>query len=159
MPITKAQFKRIAAVGVALLAAASALTGCGGYTLRGKVVQGTTSGFELVHEIDQRLKGPGIHNAEVMVRRDPRSLHPQLVGRDRSDSTGDFTISIDEFGAGWMEEQWLVQAGVTGYQNAEMEIKLPQKGSKWRLLITLAPGTFTPMNQPDELMQDYERFR
>jgi hypothetical protein len=145
--------------GAALVVLALSLTGCGGYALRGKVVQGPTSGFELVHEIDQRLKGPGIQNAEVMVRRDPQSLHPHLAGRDRTGANGDFAVPIGEFGAGWMEEQWLVQAAMSGYQNAELEMKLPAKGSKWRLLITLAPGSSTPLDQPDDVMGDYERFK
>src|SRR5262245_52305005 len=126
----------------------TALSGCG-YTLRGKVVEGTAPGVELVHEIDQRLQGPGIINAEVMVRRDPDSMHPHLAGRTRTSSGGGFSMSISEFGAGWMEEQWQVQAAMTGFQNTQAIMKLPAKGSKWRVLITLAPGQSTPLEQPN----------
>jgi hypothetical protein len=135
-----------------------ALTGCG-YKLQGKVVRGEQSGIELVHVIDQRLKQTGLSNVEVLVRRDPKSMNPTLAGKDRTNASGDFSIGIDEFGAGWMDEQWQVRAGMHGHQNAEAIMKLPGKGSKWRLLITLAPGTATPLEEPDEIIQDIERFK
>src|SRR5687767_12522427 len=62
---------------VLMLIASLALVGCGrGYKLQGKVIRGEASGIELVHsQTDPRLKGPGLANAEVMVRRDPNTLH------------------------------------------------------------------------------------
>jgi hypothetical protein len=136
-----------------------ALPGCSSYTLRGKVVQGDTNSIELVHEIDQRLKQPGLSNVETLVRRDSKQTKPaapELAGRVRTDATGDFWMPIDEYGAGWMQEQWLVQARLSGYQNASCKIKLPAKGSKWKLLITLAPGTSTPLIQPGEVIEEEE---
>ena len=144
-------------VAVALATLLSALPGCG-YTLRGKVVRGETSGIEMVHEMDQRLKGPGLANVDTLVRRDPQSASPQLVGRQRTDAGGNFSMPISEFGAGWMQEQWQVQARIGSYQNASSIMKLPAKGSKWRLLITLAPGTATPLETGDEVVEDLERF-
>jgi hypothetical protein len=145
-------------IGAMLVAMLGILPGCG-YTLRGKVVRGEISSIELVHQIDQRMKGPGIINAEVIVRRDPKSPHPEMVGRTRSGDSGNFAMHISEFGAGWMEEQWLVQAGLTGFQNAQQLTKLPASGGKWQLLITLAPGQSSPLDQPDEVMRDFERFK
>ena len=143
---------------VMLLCVTAWLCGCG-YTLRGKVVRGETSAVEIVHEIDPRYKVSGINGAEVIVRRDPKSINPEMVGRDRSGSEGEFTIRIGEFGAGWMEEEWLVQARLTGFQNASALTKFPEKGSKWRLLITLAPGTAAPLDAREEIQQDIEKFK
>ena len=145
--------KFFAALTIAIL-----MTGCG-YTLKGKVVRGDISSIELVHEIDQRFKGPGLSNAEVLVRRDPNSMNPTLAGSDRTDASGSFSISIKEFGAGWMDEQWQVRGGLPNHANAEALMKLPAKGSKWKLLITLAPGTSTPLSGPADYMQDYEQFK
>lgn len=148
------------AISFAVLAViVCALQGCGGYTLRGKVVAGSTSSIELIHEIDQRLKQPGLGNVETLVRRDPKQARPDaatLAGRVRTDAAGDFSMSIGEYGAGWMQEQWLVQARLAGYQNASEIMKLPAKGSRWKLLITLAPGTATPLELPpsEELVED-----
>ena len=137
---------------------ALAAGGCGGYGLYGKVVRGEVSDVELLYATDPRLDAQGIPNAEVLVHRDPDSLGRYVAGRDRTGTTGDFTILMDEFGAGWMQEEWLVQASKAGYQNAEMVMKLPAKSSKWRLLITLAPGAAAPV-EAEDLMEDLERFR
>ena len=145
-------------IGALTIISLSTLPGCG-YTLRGKVVRGETSSIEMVHEIDSRLKGPGIMNAEVMVRRDPKSPHPEMVGRTRTGDEGSFAMNISQFGAGWMEEQWLVQAGMTGFTNTQQMSKLPPSGGKWQLLITLAPGQSSPLDQPDQITQEIERYK
>lgn len=145
-------------IGLMMIACLGVASGCG-YSLRGKVVQGPVSGVEIVHETDQRLDGPGLANTEVLVRRDPESLRPHLVGQARTNSAGEFTMRIAEFGAGWMQELWLVQSTLSGHQNAHQLIKLPGKSSRSRLLITLAPGTATPVDQKGDYMQDFEQFR
>lgn len=145
-------------IALSMLFLLGSLPGCG-YTLRGKVVRGDTSSIELVHEMDQRLNGPGIANAETIVRRDPKSPSPQLVGQQRTGASGDFSMNISEFGAGWMQEQWLVQTRMSGFQNASAVMKLPAKDSKWQLLITLAPGVATPLDTHEEIVEDLERFR
>lgn len=143
---------------VMLFAAAGLfMPGCG-YTLRGKVVRGQVSSIEMVHEIDQRLQQPAVANVEVRVIRDPANLNRHVVGQTRSGGEGDFSTSLGDFGAGWMQEQWLIQARQSGYQNAEQLMKLPAKGSKWRILITLAPGDATSLDK-DDVMQDYEKFK
>ncbi len=136
------------------------LTGCNAYTLRGKVVHGSYSDIEVVHESDERLQQPGIAGAEVLVHRDPNKPNRYLVGRTRTNTGGEFTLLLNEFGAGWMEEQWRVQAIHRGNQNADTLMKLPPNQKKWRLLITLAPGTSTPADsEEDDWMRDYEQFR
>ena len=142
---------------VSLLTLSWALPGCG-YTLHGKVMRGDTSAIDLIHDIDPRHKEQGLANVEVVVRRDPKDPNPQLVGRTRTDAAGNFALKINEFGAGWMEEQWLVQARLANHQNASSLMKLPDKG-KWGLIITLAPGTATPLDTHEEIMEDYEKFK
>jgi len=46
-----------------------------------------------------------------------------------------------------------------GFINAETLMQLPGKNSKWRLLVTLAPGVSEPLRDQDEIMQDLERFK
>jgi hypothetical protein len=58
-----------------------------------------------------------------------------------------------------MQEQWLVQAARYGFENANYMGSLPSKNSKTRLLITLAPGTFTPSEESADYIQDYEKFK
>ena len=142
-----------------IVVSALALGGCSGYKLQGKVIRGDQSKIELVHMMDPRMKQTGLSNAEVLVRRDPKSMNPALAGHDRTSASGDFSMGIDEFGAGWMEEEWQIRGGLHGFQTAEAIMKLPKKGGKTRLLITLAPGAAAPVNEPDEIIHDIERFK
>lgn len=146
-------------LGTTLALAALSAGGCGTYTLQGKVIQGNVSSIEIVHKMDERLHAKGVANAEVLVRRDPKGLNMHLAGKDRSSATGDFAIRINEFGAGWMEEQWLVQSAAAGHRNTESLTKLPPQGNKWMLLITLAPGQTSPLELTDGWQEDLSRFR
>lgn len=142
----------------ALVVIACIAAGCNSYGLQGKVVRGAASSVQLVYPDDERLKALAVANAEVRINRDPNTLNRHLVGQARSDGGGEFTIVMSEFGTGWMEEQWLVQSVCPGYQNAEQLMHMPAKNSKWRLLITLAPGVSNPF-QDDDPMKDIERFK
>lgn len=144
---------------IAFLAAGLvAMSGCGGYTLRGKVIRGTASSIEVVHEVDPRLKQPGIANLEVRVVRDPSTLNRHVAGQSRTDGEGAFATYLSGFGAGWMEEQWLIQTSMSGYQNAEQIMKLPPKGSQWRLLITVTPGAATPVDT-ESLTDEADKYK
>lgn len=134
------------------------LPGCGSYALHGKVVRGETSSIQLVMPGDERLNATGISNAEVRIVRDPNNPNRKQVGQNRTDPAGDFAIIMSAFGTGWMEEQWLVQSLAPGYSNAQMLMNLPASSSKWRLLITLAPGVSEPLND-ENLMDDLEKFK
>jgi hypothetical protein len=135
------------------------LCGCNAYVLQGKVVRGSVSDVQLVYAGDERLDGEPVNAAEVRITRDPTKPNRHLVGRSRTDAGGDFTLVMDEFGTGWMQEQWLVQGVAQGFINAETLMQLPGKNSKWRLLVTLAPGVSEPLRDQDEIMQDLERFK
>ena len=166
---------RIAAVFASLTFVAGSL-GCGGYTMHGRVIRGTAPGIEIVHEMDVRLRSPagggptvgsdkvglvpagaGVGNIEVSIYRDPQNLNRRLADRDRSSGDGYFTLHLKDFGAGWMEEHWQVISSGSGYGNATQTLKLPSNSGKWRMLITVAPGTPTP-TEP-EVMQQIEQFK
>jgi hypothetical protein len=141
-----------------LVAAIALLNGCSAYVLQGKVVRGQASAIELVYAGDERLAGPAAGGVEVRVTRDPTTMNRKLVGHTRSDAGGEFVIIMEDFGTGWMQEQWLVQAVAPGYQNAELMMELPSKNSKWRVLITLAAGVSEPIRDND-IMEDLEQFK
>ncbi len=143
---------------IVMALAAIALGGCNAYMIQGKVVRGESSGVALVYEGDERLDLPGVPNAEVRIVREPTNPNRHLVGQAHSGPSGEITVIMDEFGTGWMEETWLVQSQAGGFQNAETMMQLPSKGTKWRLLITLAPGASEPFRD-DDLMEDLERFK
>jgi hypothetical protein len=156
-PLTRRTF----AIGVGLAVLAH-LGGCNTYTLKGKVVRGETSSVELVHEMDPRIRAVapgGVGNVDVRVYRDPDTMNKKLSGRERTETDGMFSIGLGDFGAGWMQEQWLIQAACTGYANAELTTRLPSKNAKTRLLITLAPGTATDPDAAEDYLQDFEEFK
>jgi hypothetical protein len=142
-----------------VLLACAALSGCNSYMLQGKVIRGAQSDIQLVYAGDERLKEPGVSGVDIRVTRDATTLNRHLVGRTTSSGAGEFTLLMDEFGTGWMQEQWLLQTVAAGYQNAETTMNLPSKHSKWRLLVTLAPGTATPIPDQDQMMRDLEQFK
>ena len=147
-------------VSMACLALACVyLTGCNAYMLPGKVVSGPQSSVQLVYAGDERLKEKGIGSVDVRITRDPTTLNRHLVGRTSSNAEGEFTIMMDEFGTGWMQEQWQVQAIAAGFQNADELLELPSKNSKWRLLVTLAPGASAPVPSQEDLMREFEQFK
>ncbi len=103
---------------IASIVACIALTGCNTYMLPGKVIRGQQSDIQLVYAGDERLKEPGVASVDLRVTRDPTTLNRHLVARTSSSPAGEFTLMMDEFGTGWMQEQWLLQAVGAGYQNA-----------------------------------------
>ncbi len=132
-----------------LLLSAVLLTGCA-YTLRGKVVRGSVTSVEIVHATDPRVQGPGIESVDVSVRGIPeRGEEAILAGRRYTSASGNFSMQIDESGAGWMHEQWRVEARKRGYQVGMAALKLPPKHLHWWVLITLAPGEGLPPKPPE----------
>ena len=135
---------------------AGGLWGCGAYMLEGRAVEGPVSQMTFVDADDDRLEGHGVSNVRITVERDAGRLSAQRVASGVSDSSGRFSIPLDVFGAGWMEEQWGIQATLPGFEAATTVQRLPPKGR--RLLILLAPG-FSPDPREEDLMEFYERYR
>lgn len=135
------------------------LCSCGSYTLRGKVIEGFDSDVTVVSADDPRLNEPGIRQVRINVHRDPGGLAQELAGSGLSDADGTFAIELSAFGAGWMDETWLVETTRSGYRNAQRTIRLPSNTNRRQLLIIVAPGTATPSEHRDDLWEDYRRYR
>ncbi len=137
----------------------TALCGCGPYTLRGKVIEGFDNAVLIVPVDDPRLDEPGIREARIQVYRDPERLARELIASDSTASDGAFAIELSAFGAGWMDEQWQIDVSRSGFRNSSEVIRLPSNSNRSRMLIILAPGRATPTQQPDNLWEEYERYR
>ncbi len=140
-------------VAVACLATAG---GCRTYVIEGRVVQGKFGDMAFVRPDDPRLDDPAITNVRVTVDRDPDSLSRRQVGTRITDARGRFEIPVGEFGAGWMDEQWLFRAFKNGYQTVSTRQRLP-RGSERKLLIIMTPGHSEA--SPEDWREQYERFR
>ena len=121
-----------------LLFASAALIGCDTYRLRGKVVEGGTSGVFVVEQDDPRLERPGLGGAVVKLTLEPGRLSAKHLSPDSSDLEGDFAIAVHEFGAGVLEYPVRLTAQMRGHRSASQRFMLP--GSKKRVLVVLAPG-------------------
>lgn len=141
-------FTRLAA-GCLLAAAAvcGAIAGCA-YRVEGKVVAGDADFVTIVDADDPRLAMPGVDGARIAFIRDPQRLDRRLAANGVSGAEGEISIPIDAFGAGWLEEQWLVQAIRRDRGAAEGMVRLPR--GRDRLLIMLGSAS------PQEL-RDIER--
>lgn len=137
--------------------------GCGitdAYVLEGKVIRGSYSTMAFVSPDDPRLQQSGIGNVQVSIFRDPSKPNREMVARDINLPDGTFSISISEFGAGWMVEEWQIKAGRPQFQTADLIIGLPKAKKNRRLLIMLTGGP-SDLGQRDEddLMELYERYK
>ena len=145
--------------GLLLLPAwTAALTGCSTYTLHGNVTYGQISDMELVDPSDRRLSDPPLTSVRITVQRDPDKLSRRIAGTDVSDVRGRFVIPLDEFGAGWMEEEWLIRASKPGFKTATSILRLDANTRGKRLLIILGPG-LSDEPTAEDLNAEFERFR
>lgn len=134
------------------------LAGCGGYTIQGRVVGETFSSVQFVDPSDNRLESRGVSGATIELLRNPDSLGREVVATVTSDGSGNFIIPVSTFGAGWLDESWLVRVRAVNYTGAESFIILPGKPGDKRLLIAITRGEsiFRP---DDDLMKQYDSFR
>jgi len=143
-----------------VLCAAVVLSGCAtGYVLKGRAIEAGYTDVAVVPGSDDRLDkaGGGIEGVRIRVHRDPGHLNQQLVATGRTSANGSFAIPIDAFGAGWMDEQWLIQVERSGFRSGAMTLRLPT-GDR-RLLVTMSPGTSTPHEDKEDLWEQYERYK
>ena len=123
---------------LALVTFAFLLVGCESYSLRGHVIRGEISYIEIVDADDERLESPGLTATRVGVHLDPGRLNRKFLGSTVSDANGDFSLPIDEVGAGFLEYDISVVAYRDGYFGAEQFFVMPS--SNKRVLIILGPG-------------------
>lgn len=140
------------------------LTGCGVTTdLRGRVVDSEVPSIEFVSIQDgdpELITGTGIPGARIELVRDPRSLRRETVAVGSSGADGVFRIPIDAFGAGWMEETWLIRCTHPAHPMVEHFCDLPGAGSDRVLRVGLgAPGRGgREMDESERIRRELERY-
>ena len=144
--------------GLVLLGFATA-TGCSSYVIKGTVIPGAVSDMTFVESNDSRLREPPVSNVRITVQRDPNDLSRQMVGTDVSDAHGRFVITLDEFGAGWMDEVWLIRATKGGFKNTTSMQRLDADKRHQRLLIIMAPGLSSVPQDQEDLMEEFREYR
>ena len=135
--------------GAGAFALVAVLSGCG-YHLSGRVVEG---GFDSVDMLPRSqaedVGGAPVAGAMIELYRDPQTPKRKLVGTARTDDRGDFTMVLQDFGAGWMEERWLVRVRRNGFRGAEQTVELPMSPDGWRMVGTLTRGRAVPFSDPE----------
>lgn len=134
------------------------LGGCGAYSIDGRVVKGELPMVTFVAEDDPALSySEPLGGAIVRLYRDPEHLSRREIASSRSRSDGWFTLSVRNFGTGWMDEEWDVQGRSAG-RFVQDRVRLPSAKSRLIMLVILAPSGPDP--QPGEnLMEELERYR
>lgn len=133
---------------VALAAAlALAATGCT-YRLEGKVVEGFGS-VAVGRGSDPDASRPGVPGATVELVRDAGTSRRAVAARASSGPDGRFTLEVEGFGAGWMEERWQLRARRAGFENVESELLLPGSPAGRMAIVSMHRGRSRPFQEPD----------
>lgn len=136
---------KIAAPATAALALV--FSGCT-YQLHGRAVEGFGS-IEVTEPTHIDANNRPIQGARIELIRDHSTGNRERVATATSASDGTFVLTVEAFGAGWMEEQWLMRASRTGFQNVEMVTNLPASPGGRLLLVTLAKGRSEKFREPE----------
>lgn len=123
-----------------LLMSCFAMVGCGGYVLEGRAVSGEYSSVEIVDPDDPRLNASGIPGVNLELIRDPDSLGRKVVARTSSKGNGNINLSVGDFGAGFLDEQWDIRVLKNGSEYAMSRVRLPFGSGSKMLLVTIRPG-------------------
>jgi len=152
--------RRFAAAAI-LLSVLAVQSGCGGYRIEGVVQRGDYGDLFFVDRAaTERDSAETISGAEIRLHRDAGRPNQRLVATGRSDDNGRVVLALEQFGAGWMEEQWLIQVMRRGYETIERVVTLPPASRKQRLMILLREGrSEAPGSGRPDPMEDFERFR
>jgi hypothetical protein len=76
-------------------------------------------------------------------------MNRAVAARATSDSSGRFELEVDGFGAGWMEETWLLRARRNGFETVEQEVDLPSDPKGRVMLLRLPRGRSRPFSEPE----------
>ena len=129
--------------------------------LTGRVIRGN-AGFTSFVTPSQLVDGKPVSGAQIMIFRDPDNpINREMVAKTVSNANGDFTLVIDRFGAGWMDEQWEFRVDRPPYDRLETVERLPSAKAELGLLISLRPGTgeYDDAWEREDLIEQYEKFR
>ncbi len=136
------------------------LTGCGdGYVMRGKVLPGYQTAAHVVSSEDPRFETEGTPGVQIYVVRDHNSLRRARVAQGTSGRDGVFEFRISEFGAGWMDETWLIQIHGQGVVTGESIIRLPDGGDGETLLVTVESGQSSPIQEREDLLKQIDTYK
>jgi hypothetical protein len=145
---------------VTLVALSMLFGGCSTYELRGLVVQGDgVSHVSLVPSSDARLENFPVKGVLVELLRDPDAPWHSVVASATSDANGAFVLRVNEFGTGWMNEQWMIRATAHGTQDASLTLQLPGSPGSQRVLVEMVAGSTAPGYEAEDLMEQYELYR
>jgi hypothetical protein len=134
------------------------LAACGPYKMHGRVVEGDVSYIAVVDKEDPRLKGVGLEGVLLRAQIQPGTLGAKTVSQETSDMAGNFSLPVDEWGAGLIDMESGVLARRRGFKSAEGTFRLPSSGR--RVLIVLAPGQDPPgwMDERESVDETLRRF-
>ena len=123
------------------------LVGCG-YRLDGRVVDGF-SGVSIGRADDPDARKSGIGGATIELVREPDTMNRTVAARATSDDAGRFTLEVNGFGAGWMEEQWQIRVRRSGFETIETDLQLPREPKGRLAIVTMARGKSRPFREPE----------
>jgi len=142
------------ALALVLVCAAVFAVGCAStYQVRGRVIRGMQANVELIDSDDDRITGQDTSagGAIVWAVWEPgNGIDRKALGRFVSDAQGNFSIPVDEPGAGFLIYEIELTARRTGHQGVAQTVRVPGMGQ--RVLITLPHGADT-LRRPDDLLE------
>lgn len=130
-----------------LAGALACAAGCA-YRLEGRVVDGF-GGASVVREGDEEARKSGIPGVAIELVRDAGTMNRAVAARATSDSSGRFELEIDGFGAGWMQEDWLLRARRNGFETVEQQVDLPGDPKGRVMVLGMARGRSRPFREPE----------
>ncbi|MBL9141467.1 MAG: hypothetical protein JNK53_06325 [Phycisphaerae bacterium] len=155
-----------AARGVRVLAMASGLaasvllaSGCA-YTLEGRALEGHGS-IEITDSAGGDNLGQPVAGVRIDLIRDPYTMNRTQVATAVSGKDGRFKLTVGAFGAGWMEEEWIVRASRSGYSNIEAPLSLPGSTGGRLMVVSIARGRSGKFQDPvtsDSLLDEARKF-
>jgi hypothetical protein len=126
----------------------------------GRVVQGDTSYITVVDKDDHRLEEEnGVSGVLLKLQLEPGRISRRTVAEQTSGSDGRFSLPVDEFGAGVLEQECGLLARRRGFKSAEGVFMLP--GDSKRILIVLEPGRDAAgaFDEEPSVQEQIERYR
>lgn len=138
---------------IAVVLTVTVASGCSSYVLRGRVIRGDASYVTLVEPGDPRLNEQGVPGASLTLVMDPTRLNRKTLSQGVSESDGNITLAVDEFGAGMLEMDTELTARKKGAEPAQGYFRLPGNNKK-RVLVSLGPGEDRDPNPERENLHD-----
>jgi hypothetical protein len=142
-----------------LAAACLAVAGCGTYRLDVVAVDSAVTDARFVSPDRVPAGATPLRDVRIELHRDPGSLGEELAADGRTDADGRAALRLDAFGAGWMVEQWRIEASAPGRESVMVLRRLPAADEGLILLVEMPSGAGPPPSRPSDPWEDYRRFR